>query len=496
MSAILLPQTPTIEIHLADDEISQQLEIKALHSPFSPKSPSPMAYENSDAEDFRPVHLLPPPTVSPLKEHRLSKPQSASLPTDKKGIDQERFAQLLKSSRERASMKHGRKESVELRKQVTLKVHTTKALERRALFLSKVQSAPTAEAAESPVTPPESPAIFHFTLPSPGMRSPLAVFGELSNEGDKACNTVNFPRDSSAPSEPRKGWVEEVDFKARVRSNSLQRASSAAASLDLAVSARSAPRKARGSSSHALPSLDQITARLATKVAAHSNVAPSDVAPSVSAVGGLKVLPKSLALGRPRPSQLGHRRTPSSPLATSPVFTANIKEEEEKTPEPESEPEPVVEKPAAPSRLPSFLQKRISRERIEITPPAPTPAPAPVPETPTIQVTEPSPVVQKRSSQTLPSGSIVLQSPPVSRRRTSNPPPPQLPPPQPFSARLTTTRLPYSNAGAAPVSSETRKQRGLDMVEKLRRRSSAPAALPPVADKSKQHRVLSLKGGF
>lgn len=136
MSAVILPATPTIEIHLADDEISQQLEIKPLRSPYSPKSPSPMAYENSDADDFRPVHLLPPPTVSPLKEHRLSKPQSASLPTDKKGIDQERFAQLLKSSRERAAMKHGRKESVELRKQVTLKVHTTKA--RKSCLVSVV----------------------------------------------------------------------------------------------------------------------------------------------------------------------------------------------------------------------------------------------------------------------------------------------------------------------------------------------------------------------
>ncbi|KAG8920066.1 hypothetical protein FRC00_010524, partial [Tulasnella sp. 408] len=365
MSAVIIPATPTIEIHLADDEISQQLEIKPLRSPFSPKSPSPMAYENSDADDFRPVHLLPPPTVSPLKEHRLSKPQSAGLPTDKKGIDQERFAQLLKSSRERAAMKHGRKESVELRKQVTLKVHTTKALERRALFLSKIQSAPTAEAAESPVTPPESPAIFHFTLPSPGMHSPLAMFERLSSESDKGCNSVNFPRDSSAPQEPRKGWVEEVDFKARVRSNGIR--ASPAASLDLAVSARSAPRKPRGSPSHALPSLDQITARLATKVAAHANAAPSDIAPSISAVGGLKPRPLSLAIARPRPSQLGHRRTPSSPLATSPVFTANLQEEEEeKTPEQGPVPEIVVEKPAAaPSRLPQFLQKRISRERIE-----------------------------------------------------------------------------------------------------------------------------------
>ncbi|KAG9018529.1 hypothetical protein FRB90_011569 [Tulasnella sp. 427] len=500
MSAFVLPSTPTIEIHLADDEFSHQLEveIQPLKSPFSPKFPSPMAYEDSDSDDFRPKHLQLPPTVSPLREtHRLPKPQAASLPTDKKGIDQERFAQLLKSSRERAAMKHGRKSSVELRKQVTLKEHTTKALERRALFLSKIQSAPTPEAAESPVTPPESPAIFHFTLPSPGMQSPLAMFGKLANESEKSCNTVDFPRDSSAP-EARKVWVEEVDFKARVRSNSLLRASSAAASLDLAVSARSGQRKARGSPSHALPSLDQITARLATKVTSQANTAASDVAPSVSAVGGLKLLPKSLGVARQRPGQPGHRRTPSSPLATSPVFTFNVKDEDEKTPELESEsaPAPVAEKPAVPSRLPQFLQKRISRECIEIPTPAPV-APTPTPGTPTIEITEPEPSpVQKRSSQTLPSGSIVIQSSPVNRRRPSCAPPPQLPPSQPFTAHLTPTRLSYSKAGAAPVSSETRKQRGLDMVEKLRRRSSAPAALPPVVDKSKQHPVLSLKGGF
>lgn len=127
----MYPQTPTIEIHLAHDEEynTSQNEIQPLRSPYSPKFSSPMAYADSDADNFRPVHLLPPPTVSPVAHPK----SSGALPTDKKGIDQERFAQLLKSSRERATMKHGRKESLELRKQVTLKAHTTKAREYTTL---------------------------------------------------------------------------------------------------------------------------------------------------------------------------------------------------------------------------------------------------------------------------------------------------------------------------------------------------------------------------
>ena len=51
-----------------------------------------------------------------------------SLPADKKGIDQARFEQLLKSSRERTAMTFSkRKEPVELRKQVTIKAHKSKA---------------------------------------------------------------------------------------------------------------------------------------------------------------------------------------------------------------------------------------------------------------------------------------------------------------------------------------------------------------------------------
>ncbi len=66
--------------------------------------------------------------------------------------------------------------------------------ERRSLFLSKVQAPPSPTAACLPKTPPESPAVFHYSLPSPGLVSPLSVFGRVGDES------------------PRENWVEEVNF--------------------------------------------------------------------------------------------------------------------------------------------------------------------------------------------------------------------------------------------------------------------------------------------
>ncbi|KAG8906075.1 hypothetical protein FRB99_007663 [Tulasnella sp. 403] len=467
----MLPPTPTIEIHLAQDEHDDdQLEIRPPRSPYSPKLPSPMAYVDSDADDFRPVHLLPPPSVSPVARPKLPSPP----PADKKGIDQERFAQLLKSCRERAAMKHGRKESLELRKQVTLKAHTTKALERRALFLSKIQSPPSPGAANMPVTPPESPAVFHFTLPSPGMQSPLAVFESLAQRekvAESDTSTVEFPRDPTSPTGnagARKGWVEEVDFRARVRRNSIRNGTAPIAELDLAVPRSTVKQDRRASSGRSMPSLDQITARLAKAGALPTQ--QKDVTPSVSAVGGAKKSVPPLDIGKVKISGLSHRRTPSSPLATSPVFTS--------VPEVTVEDEDNAEPPAPATRLPAFLQKRPSTE--ETT----TPAVAPTPPS-------------KSSSHPATTGeSVRLSAPPALRRRPTNPAPPRLPPSQPFQVRAMPTRLPLSSSTAT---AETRKQRGLDMVEKLRRRSSAPAALPPsegAAARKDSHRVLTMKGGF
>jgi hypothetical protein len=75
----------------------------------------------------------------------------------------------------------------------------SKLVERRALFLSKIQAPPSPSAINMPKTPPESPAIFHYSFPSPGLESPLAVFEQMVTE------------DPTRP--PRQTWVEQVEFR-------------------------------------------------------------------------------------------------------------------------------------------------------------------------------------------------------------------------------------------------------------------------------------------
>ncbi len=53
-----------------------------------------------------------------------------------------------------------------------------------------------------PKTPPESPAVFHYTLPSPGLVSPLALFDALGLDDPDAANKV-----------PLMPWVEQVDYR-------------------------------------------------------------------------------------------------------------------------------------------------------------------------------------------------------------------------------------------------------------------------------------------
>jgi hypothetical protein len=89
-------------------------------------------------------------------------------------------------------------------------------VERRALFLSKVNAPPSPTATALPKTPPESPAILHFTLPSPGLDSPLALFEALQQKDPSG--PVQFPS--------VKPWVEQVHYRqlnsARVRPPSLE----------------------------------------------------------------------------------------------------------------------------------------------------------------------------------------------------------------------------------------------------------------------------------
>jgi len=99
--------------------------------------------------------------------------------------------------------------------------------------LSKVHAPPSPTAAMTPKTPPDSPSIFHYSLPSPGLISPLELFQSLSND-----------RDSDRPT-AREVWVERVDFRLTVDKPELRPT-------------------AYNVKSKALPSLDQISARLSS----------------------------------------------------------------------------------------------------------------------------------------------------------------------------------------------------------------------------------------
>jgi hypothetical protein len=116
-------------------------------------------------------------------------------------------------------------------------------VERRALFLSKLQAPPSPSAVSLPKTPPDSPAIFHYTLPSPGLNSPLTLFDALSH------NTLaNIGLQSVEP------WVEQVDFRLLEDNESKRFSRSAVFAVRTEHSKLGKP----------MPSLDQISAHLSS----------------------------------------------------------------------------------------------------------------------------------------------------------------------------------------------------------------------------------------
>ncbi|KAG5337006.1 hypothetical protein C0989_011215 [Termitomyces sp. Mn162] len=157
------------------------------YSPFSATCATPI-----DDDAFRSVHLTPPPTltVSPLR------------PSDNatvQGLRRERFEDLIQTARER-NLVLGFKKGCDLRKEIALKAHKNKQVERRALFLSKVLAPPSPTSALTAKTLPESPA--HYSLPSPGLVSPFAMF-ESSSEDAK----------NGVLSRGHEPWVEQVDLR-------------------------------------------------------------------------------------------------------------------------------------------------------------------------------------------------------------------------------------------------------------------------------------------
>ncbi|GJJ09630.1 hypothetical protein Clacol_003854 [Clathrus columnatus] len=143
-------------------------------SPAPPKEPSPIGPQVSpfvfplapvDTDSPRPQHLLPPP--SPY--HRSSTKRAAGTASGR-GIDRSVFQILLQAAKtKKVEIKETNKPTNI--SEVPFQTQT-KQIERRARFLAKIAESPKASAIDTPVTPPESPAIFHFCLPSPGLESP------------------------------------------------------------------------------------------------------------------------------------------------------------------------------------------------------------------------------------------------------------------------------------------------------------------------------------
>lgn len=204
-----------------------------------PFSPFPKVVTVDDEDSFRPRHLTPPPTHTKFSTFLPSPLRSSEFDNSSilagKGLERERFEALLKASRERNCMM-GLKKGNDLRKEIALKVHKNKQAERRALFLSKVLAPPSPTATSLPKTPPESPAIFHYSLPSPGLVSPLALFESLH---DASSGPLSYAR------EP---WIEQVDYHRPSKQPKEEKRP-----INSPIS----------KSTKALPSLDQISARMA-----------------------------------------------------------------------------------------------------------------------------------------------------------------------------------------------------------------------------------------
>ena len=141
----------------------------------------------------------------------------------------------------------------------------------------KVAEPPCPAAAYEPKTPPDSPAIFNYSLPSPGLVSPLAMYEHLEEE----CVT----------SQP---WTEQVDFR-----------------LPKSVVQPESNRPAMAfKGGRVLPSLDEISARLnfSKLSGAHrpSPRLPSFLQKKQYAVAEPKTPPK------PAPITIGRLRMPGS----------------------------------------------------------------------------------------------------------------------------------------------------------------------------------------
>jgi len=209
-----------------------------------------------DDDGFRPVLLTPPLTVHHIKLEGAKKHDPRGI-----GLESQRFQELLKATRE--------KHSVGLRKELAMKIQKNKHAERRELFLSKLQAPPSPTATMTPNTPPGSPSVFHYTLPSPGLMSPFTVFKSVDKD---SCE----------------GWIETVYFDKHDDR------------VTPAKKPQSVPR---------IPSLEQISARMKPSNPSDSTC---DLTPAVNSVSRTRPL---IDIGRLKMPLRTSRSQPHATLA-------------------------------------------------------------------------------------------------------------------------------------------------------------------------------------
>ncbi|KAL0580281.1 hypothetical protein V5O48_001698 [Marasmius crinis-equi] len=289
---VLASSLPLISISLAPPE-------DPIVEPFSP-FPKVSVQLDDDNDGFRPQHLTPPPTQAKFSTFLPSPLRGSSNDAAGKGLERDRFEALLRATKERNAVA-GLKKGSDLRKEIALKVHKNKQAERRALFLSKVLAPPSPTATSLPKTPPESPAIFHYSLPSPGLVSPLALFESLNDASSGPLTYALQP------------WIEQVDY---------HRPSQQKENLPI-------NRVKEGAKNSKIPSLDQISARLAghnhtpSSESKRASRLPSFLAqsraPEPAARPRLSVGRLQMPIQSPKPSRVDHAtilppKSPTSPM--------------------------------------------------------------------------------------------------------------------------------------------------------------------------------------
>jgi len=293
MACLATSPIPQISVSLAPPELTST-------EPYSPFANTSFNFGQNE-DSFRPTHLSPPlvhTRSAKLGSFRIKSPEEIPDKQTGKGLDRSRFEALLNHSKESPVIA---KKSADLRKEVAVKAHKNRQAERRALFLSKVLAPPSPTATMTPATPPESPALFHYTLPSPGLISPIAHYESLYED-----NAID-----GSMSIPCKPWVEQVDFKLLVTPVQKQ--------IGLATGKKG------------LPSLDQISARLNSYRASRAFNDGSE-ANSQSAVElGQRHRSSELVVGRLR---MPVRSGPNKPeiKVTDTSYVAEAKHEPPKSP--------------------------------------------------------------------------------------------------------------------------------------------------------------------